>query len=143
MYKRQPATPRLLSEQDITVATVEVGVSEPPDRDEVSCREDGIIDSQESDGNTQVWKEARHGVAIKSIEPCGGNGLEISGESPRKGWAAGVAAVVPGAPAVETTSGVETGQRPEIGHGTSRGGTSGDAERQRPLGRVCGGCVVG
>lgn len=138
-------TPLLPHEREIAVATVEVAVSEPPDRDEVSCREGGVIDSQEeSEGDEQVRNGARQGLAVEAlVESRGGNGLEISGESSGKGEAAGVAAVAPGAPAVETSDGVETGHRPEIGHGTSGEGTGGGAERRRSYGNGCGGCVVG
>lgn len=138
-------TPSLLPEREIAVATVEMVVSEPPDRDGVNCREGGVIDSQhESDGDKKVRNEARQGLAVEElVESCGGNGLEILGESSGKGEAAGVAAVAPGAPEVETSDGVETGLRPEIGHGTSGEGTGGGAERRRSYGNGCGGCVVG
>lgn len=155
-------------EQNTAVVTAEVSASEPP----AICGENGVVvDNHKSDGETQVLKETRQGVAIESIGSCEGNGLEVSRESPGKGGAARrVAAAVPEEPAVEIRNGVETvelrngveaveirhgeeaveirngvgtGQRPEIGQGTSGVGTGGDAGRRRTSGRGCGGCVVG
>ena len=140
------ATPPPSPKQEMTPATVEAGVSESPDRDENSRGEGEIIGGQEeSDGDAQVWKEARQGSALEElVEPYGGSGLNISGNSSGNGGAAGVAAVAPGAPAVETSGGMETRQRPEVAHGTSGEGIGGGvAEQRQTYGKGCDGCVVG
>lgn len=156
------------TKQLTAVATTMVSASEPPDHDEVSARESGVIDSnnsskedtrvwkdsqQSGDGDTQVLKnETRQGlaveVAIESIRSCRGKGEEISGEPLVKGGVIGVPPDVPGESAVDVSGGEESGQRPDVGQGTSGEDTSGDgasggSSRHRNNRRACGGCVVG